>query len=117
MPIEDYTTEQQMLIRQAVYDLDKRGKPEIGAKINYQVSEGASFSALEKLWKPKTVKAEIPVADPTMAAPPLIGKGSGIVAWQNFAKEVSDMDPEVIDAMSKPDIMTVLKDKGVIDDG
>lgn len=46
--------------------------------------------------------------------PPRTGKGSGVDNWREFAKSTSDMDPEVIDSMSKDDIVAALESTGVI---
>ena len=116
MPIDDYTTEQQHKIRNKSYKLNRTGHPEVVARINYYVSEDEPFSKIQQLWEPKTVKAEIPTSEPVTEHPPFTGKGSGAVPWRAFAKTTSDMDHETIDAMSKTDLITVLKDKGVITD-
>lgn len=46
--------------------------------------------------------------------PPRDGKGSGVGAWREFAKAVSDMDPEVIDESPKAEIIANLEAAGVI---
>lgn len=110
----EYTSEQRLEIAQARREAGRTGKPEVIQRINLGVTEGMEFSKLQKIWKPQTVKPEVPVATEVPDAPPKSGKGSGVLAWRAFAKEVSDMDPETIDAMAKTDLISVLEDKGVI---
>jgi hypothetical protein len=108
----DYNTEQQMELRKAINTHTYGGRPEVARDIKLGMAEGLAFSKLMKMGEPKTVKAEVATAVTTH--PPFSGKGSGAGPWKAFAKEVSDMDDEIIDAMSKADLITVLKDKGVI---
>lgn len=80
------------------------------------VEQDAPFSKIQSLYKIPKVKPEkaVPV-EVTYDHPPLSGKGSGSGPWRAFAKMVSDMDPDIIDSMGKSDLITVLRDKGVID--
>lgn len=47
-------------------------------------------------------------------APPRTGRGSGVDNWREFAKATSDMDAEVIDTMTKDDIIAALVATDVI---
>jgi len=111
----DYTTEQNYEMAKAKLELDRTGNPSAVTRITVWAEEGRPFTEIQKIYKPVKVKPEIPVSVAFLTEPPpLMGKGSGNIPWRAFAKEVSDMDSEIIDSMGKQDIITVLKDKGVI---
>ena len=112
----DYTTEQYFEMATAKRELNRTGHPSTVARITLGMEEGRPFSEIQKIYQPVKVKPE--VATPSQdipTQPPTHGKGSGNRPWRAFAKAVSDMDPEIIDSMSAPDLVTVLKDKGVIE--
>ena len=46
--------------------------------------------------------------------PPRVGKGATISAWADFAKRTSDLEHEIIDSMSRDDIIRALEAQGVI---
>jgi len=110
-----YTSEQNLEINQAKIRLRRSGHPSAVQRIDLAVSQDLPFSKVEALYKPRKVKPEksVPV-EATYNHPPLAGKGSGTGPWQDFAKIVSDIDPDIIDSMGKSDIITVLKGKGII---
>lgn len=112
----EYTTEQNYEMVQAQRELNRTGHPSEVTRIKVWMEEGRPFSEIQKIYQPVKVKPEKPVSvEVTLAHPPITGKGSGNLPWRKFAKEVSDMDPEIIDSMGKTDIITVLRDKGVIE--
>jgi len=113
-----YTTEQHYEMAEAKKRLNRTGHPSAVTRITVWMEEGRPFSEIQKIYQPVTVKPEVPVSKPTsdIVAPPKSGLGSGTEKWQDFAKEVSDMDHEIIDSMGKQDLITVLKDKGIIDE-
>jgi hypothetical protein len=59
------------------------------------------------------VKPTADVED-VMEEPARTGRGSGIKNWQEFAKAMTDMDPEVIEAMEKDELILALESNGVI---
>src|SRR3990172_9440016 len=50
----------------------------------------------------------------TLTVPPRVGQGGSIGVWRKFAREVSDMDPEVIDAMGREDLIAQLERMRII---
>ena len=48
--------------------------------------------------------------------PPRNGKGSTKAAWQEFALEVADVEEEVVNRMSRDEIIKMLEVKGIIED-
>lgn len=46
--------------------------------------------------------------------PPRVGKGATELAWRDFAKKVSNLEPEIIDRMTRGDIQNALQAQGVI---
>ena len=112
----EYTSEQLHEMALARTKLNRTGHPSAVTRIKIWMEEGRPFSEIQKIYQIAKVKPEKPASkEATLDHPPLSGKGSGNVPWRAFAKEVSDMDPEIIDSMGKPDIVTVLRDKGVIE--
>ncbi len=109
-----YTSEQNLEIAQAKIRLRRTGHPSTVQRIDLAVSEGKPFTKVQALYKVSKIKPEKQMEKMIYDSPPLTGKGSGKGPWQSFAKKVSDMDPDIIDSMGKSDIITVLRDKGVI---
>jgi len=112
----DYTTEQYYEMARAKIELNRTGNPSAVTRITIWMEEGRPFTEIQKIYKPARVKPEIPTPiEATYDHPPMMGKGSGNRPWRAFAKEVSDMDPEIIDSMGKQDLIVVLRDKGIIE--
>ena len=111
----EYTTEQNYEMIQAQRELNRTGHPSEVTRIKVWKEEGRPFSEIQRIYKPVKVKPEKLPSVMVVDHPPLTGKGSGNLPWRAFAKEVSDMDPEIIDSMGKQDLITVLRDKGVIE--
>ena len=112
----DYTTEQAFEMAMAKKELSRTGHPSAVSRITVWMEDGRPFKEIQKIYQPVKVKPEIVIPlDDIPTQPPTHGKGSGNKPWRAFAKAVSDMDHEIIDSMSAPDLVTVLKDKGVIE--
>ena len=111
----DYTSEQNLEMAMAKKELNRTGHPSAVTRIKIWQEEGRPFSEIQKIYRPVRIKPEKLPSVMVVDHPPLTGKGSGNFPWRKFAKEVSDMDPEIIDSMGKTDIITVLRDKGVIE--
>jgi hypothetical protein len=109
-----YTSEQNLEIAQARIRLRRTGHPSTVQRIDLAVSENKPFSKVQALYRVSEVKPEKKMEEVIYVPPNTTGKGSGVTNWRSFAKKVSDMDPEIIDSMEKSDIITVLRDKGVI---
>ncbi len=111
-----YTSEQNLEMTEAKIRLRRTGHPSAVQRIDLAISQDLPFSKIQAFYKPQKVKPENP-AVPVKATynhPPLNGKGSGRTPWREFAKTVSDMDPEIIDSMERSDIITVMRDRGII---
>lgn len=104
-----YSDKQQTEIDERVRNFEKRGQPERAHKLRVQVADGVAFDELEG--KPADVQEE---AD-ELPEPPRAGPGSGVDAWRAFAKEVSDLDDEVIDAMGRDEIVSTLEEAEIIE--
>lgn len=117
MPLENYTTEQRFQIITAQNENFMHGRPEVTQRIKLAVSQDLPFAKVMKVANPNKVKPE-PEA-PTTAEnapnpPPTQGKGSSAAEWQKFAKQVSTMDHEVIESMSRADIIKILEAEEII---
>ena len=112
----DYTTEQYFEMATAKRELSRTGHPSAVTLITVWMEEGRPFKEIQKIYQPVKVKPEVVTLPGDIPIqPPTHGKGSGNKPWRAFAKAVSDMDHEIIDSMSAPDLITVLIDKGVIE--
>ena len=111
-----YTSEQNLEIAQAKIRLRRTGHPSTVQRINLAVSEDKPFSKVQALYKVSSIKPEVKTPEKVYDHPPFTGKGSGKGPWLAFAKKVADTDPEILESMSKSDIVTILKDKGIIDE-
>ena len=111
----DYTTEQNFEMVQAQRELNRTGHPSEVTRIKVWMEEGRPFTEIQKIYRPVKIKPEKLLPEVVVDHPPMVGKGSGNLPWRAFAKQVSDMDPEIIDSMGKQDLITVLRDKGVIE--
>lgn len=112
--IHDYSLSEQEEINLALRELNRTGNPTLVRDMEMLIADEAPFSKVIKIAKDHfapVVKPEVPVAD----LPDAPARNAGTPKWQSFAKQVSDMDPEVVDSMSRKDIITVLEDKGIID--
>lgn len=112
-----YTDEQQASLIIAKRRHLQNGRPQVVAKINLLLSEDAPYADIWRIASSdvrEMVKPEKPAE--VFEAPPLTGKGSTTAAWQEFALKVSDMDEEVIYSMTRTDLVSVLVDRGIIED-
>lgn len=101
--MSEYSSKQISEIAQAKKVLSQTGKPEKVAQINALMAAEAPFSKISAIINDKSAGPEMP---------PTSGKGSGVNAWKEYAKAVSDLDPETIDDMTKDDLIAVLTDEG-----
>lgn len=111
-----YTTEQEGVLWQAEKDLRRTGNPSLATRVAIAKAEGRPFNEIQELIHGEAVKDVTPEV-PIMEIPPhpaFTGNKGTNAAWRAFAKQVSDMDPEVIDSMGRSDIVTILGDKGII---
>ena len=108
-----YTVEQQEEIRAARQKLNRTGHPTLELKMRLLAESQAPFADVMAVAQDRLVKAVKPTK-PVMEIPEPPSRNATTSKWQAFAKEVSSMEPEVIDAMGRSDIVKVLTDEGVI---
>ena len=99
MPI---TQEQANEMREQIRSEKGAGRPEVAARIQKALDRGEFYEA-------KPVVPELPTP-----IPPTSGPGSKKEVWDAFALAESDLDPEVIEAASKKDLITMLRANGII---
>ena len=110
-----YTDAQLTSIRTARQRLFYAGKPEVRAVVDSLVALDAPYDEIwkvanadaEKMVKPEKVTDIIP-------PPPFTGRGSSREVWLDFAKKVSDIEPEILVTLGRNDIITILVDRGII---
>lgn len=90
----------------------EQGEPEKAAQIQRAIDAGEAPP--KDLINPKRLKPEVEVEDEGIEIPPRKGPGSSKKAWQDFAKQVSDLEPEIIDSMDQAEVIKALEVRGVI---
>ncbi|MDX2343225.1 MAG: hypothetical protein QNL12_05600 [Acidimicrobiia bacterium] len=96
------TTEQMIEMQSQMRAEKTAGRPEVAQRIQKALDRGEPYEVT-----PVVVKDALPV-------PPTSGPGSGKEKWTEFALDASDMDPEIIEAASKKDLIAMLRANGVI---
>lgn len=112
-----YSEEQSQSLYLAKRRHEVQGRPELVARINAMIEDEAPFAEIQAVANTGLTENVKPEKEPKteVEVPPLTGKGSGLKQWQSFARQVSTIEPEVIEAMSRNDLITVLADRGVIE--
>lgn len=110
-----YSTNEIQTLAETRKELDRTGWPQHIARMNLLQAADAPFDEIMAI-ATSHLRAKVVPEKPVSAIdpPPFTGKGSGNGPWQKFALEMSDMDPEVISSMGREDIITILKDKGIL---
>lgn len=96
------TAEQIAEMNQLIREESQNGRPEIAARIRSALDRGEVYEA-----------PGVEVVEP-VEQPPLGGPGSGKVAWVEYALSVSDIDEEVLESITKDDIIAMLRANGII---
>lgn len=99
------------------YDLMRmyrdQGEPQHAAAIQRAIDAGEEPP--KDLVNPKRIRPEVEVdSEESLEIPPRKGPGSSKKAWQEFAKQVSDIEPEIIDNMDQGEVIHMLEVRGVI---
>lgn len=90
-----------------------KGETRPVAEIDRLVAAGEPVP--ERLLNFSGVKPEKSQNDPAAYdPPPRWGKGSGIDEWRDFARKTSDIDEDVLMALDRGDIQSMLEQRGVI---
>ena len=111
-----YTNDQLGKFTEAINKFIRAGQPENKAKIEAQMQAFVPFNEIVMPDAPqsKTLKPETKIDPELVEEPPRRGPGSGKGAWVEFASLVSDMDEEVIDQLSRDELVQILIDRDVI---
>lgn len=96
--MSDLSKEQRIEMLTEIRLLRSTGKPEVAADIQLALDEGRYFLGT------KTVFVE--------TQPP--SKNAHTEVWANFAKEHSEIDHEVIDGLTRKDLIKMLQANGLI---
>jgi hypothetical protein len=112
MPEVEYTAEQVNLIYTKVRALYTAGEPQKALNMKGRLKAGQYIAPYE--YDPAFVWPEKPVAIPGLKPPRRTGPGSSQGSWAQFAIQVSDIEPEVVRAMSRDDIIGVLIERHII---
>lgn len=117
------SAEQDGVIAKARIEYERRGHPEWVASLNHQIQAGVPFEDLD--WPdqkpPPNISTRPPIRPETgidldlIHLPPRYGKGSSNSSWREFAKLVTDIEPDIIDDLGRDDLIQLLEDRDVID--
>ena len=107
MADETYTEEQRSELTKRMGEYERTGFPEKSAKIRAQMAADTPF---EELYGSEADRQE---EIDELPAPPRGGPGSGVEAWRNFAKQVTDW--EDVDDMDRDEIILALEEDGLIE--
>lgn len=96
------TTEQIAEMRKRLRAESEAGRPEISAGIQAAIDAGEFYEDPEV-----EEVAEV-------EQPPISGPGSGKAAWVEYARSISDIDDEVLDSITREDILAMLRANGLV---
>lgn len=96
------TAEQAAEMRAQMRAEGRAGRPENAAKIRKALERG------------ELLEVQPPVLEDALPIPPTSGPGSSKEIWVEYAMSESNLDPEVIEAATKTDLITMLRANGVI---
>lgn len=102
------------LLQSMIFEWSARGAPEKGAAIARAIEleiEVPSDAIIKSMVSKENASFELSGTIP----PPRAGKGSGTEEWRDYAFANLDIDEEVLNNMSKADVIALLEDAGVID--
>ena len=104
-PLE-LTLEQRIEMTDAWREAHRKGRPQDAQKYRQALDDGVYFEIGDDSEAPEAVELPLP--------PPRSGKGSGKEEWLEWALEVSDVDPEVLGAIKKVDIIKMMEANALI---
>jgi hypothetical protein len=104
-----YTDKETNTILERRRTFNRKGQPEKAAALMLQYENEVDFDKL--LGSDEDKQAEVD----EMPHPPRSGPGSGKDAWQSFAKEISDLEDDVIDKMKREEIVQFLEEADLIE--
>lgn len=101
-------------IREAIREHSRRGHPEKGAQLKKLWGDGSDPQEIpSELLDFTGIKSEKATTG-LLEMPPRTGRGSGKEAWAEFAAEVSDLDPVVLEKMNRDEIVDILESRRII---
>ncbi len=95
------TIEQRAEMNSKARDLRGAGNPEEAEKVRAAIEE-------DRIYEPVV---EVAVENPDR--PSTHGPGSSLIAWQEYATAMSDLDPEIIASAGRDDLMLMLEAYGL----
>ncbi len=101
-------------LKEKIRELERTGFPEKAQKLRGYFNRDV-FPLEDEIEKLNLPESEINLNDKLAAMPARAGKGSSLKDWKAFARQYSDIEPDVIDAVYKRDEMiALLEANGVI---
>jgi len=117
LPFEEpaLTEEETDRIHEAFNYWHMHGFPEKAAVLTECLKQGRRPPANLVLINETDIKPEIPLASyEGLEIPPRAGPDATAEAWRAFAAKVTDMEPEIIAKMGRPDLISMLEVKKII---
>ena len=108
----EYTPHQVGLISAKIRELHTAGEVMKAMGMRGRLKAGQYIAPYE--YDPNFVWPEKPVEIPGLRPPRRTGPGSSHDRWRQFAEQVSDVDRDVLRAMSRDDIISVMVERHII---
>lgn len=112
-PVEELTTTDvdEVTVVEMVRHWHRVGRPEYGNRLKalFQAGDEIPYYLLDRVG----VRSEKDITG-KLEVPPRSGRGSGVVKWREFAAQVSDMAPEVLNKMERGEIIEFLESREII---
>jgi len=118
-----YTPEQIGKLSQVHRSYFVTGYPQKAHKLTAQMGNSVPFAEIELPGEapsgkasPGSIRPETEIDPLLLDEPPRTGKGSGHSVWVDFAELVSDIDSEVLDQLSRNEIIDILVARDIINE-
>lgn len=109
------TDDELAAMQNAYHHWTMKGYPE-RAKVLWEcIQQGRRAPANLLMLEPGGVRPETSVDPSTIEAPPRVGPDASAAAWKTFIKKTVDIEPEIVDRMSRKDLIAMAESKGIIE--
>lgn len=109
-----YSEQQQEQIHNKVRQLRDHGKAQAGLLLRDRFKRGELIEAWEYGITNVKPEREGIIDARILEPPPHTGRNSGADKWREWMKQVSDIDPEIIDNLTRKDIVELAQERGIL---
>ena len=102
-------------IAAAIRYYEEKGHPEKATPLYRALHKGTDFDRALLMPEATTTKPEKAVASISdLVAPSRYGQGSSTDAWRKFLRDNSTIEPAVLNAMKRNELIEIAEDRGII---